>query len=315
MTLSDSLSSVSWRLNELLQAGKKARAFAKSPWGSSAASAGGPIFSPMQPRILDGVPEGARETEALDLLPAEQLDSTEDTVEEPLQQLAAEPALVHTEEALEQAAKAAEARGYQRGLDEGNAKWAEARQGFLTLVDMFRSAQANTAEFYQPLLHLSLHLAQQLVRGELSLSSAAVERLIKGVLEDLEQQGEGSVVVYMNPLDRQSLSASLEGELDDLDLRGDQQLCRGSLRLSMDDSAIEDLLEHRLNSLSDALLGINIQPDLETEPKFANPVTEKIIQTSEPQALNSQVSEPQSELSIETEINDPEQGLDDEPAR
>jgi flagellar biosynthesis/type III secretory pathway protein FliH len=179
---------------------------------------------------------------------------------------------------------------------------------------MFRSAQANTAEFHQPLLRLSLHLAQQLVRGELSLSSAAVERLIKGVLEDLEQQGEGPVVVYMNPLDRQSLSASLEGELDDLDLRGDQQLCRGSLRLSMDDSAIEDLLEHRLNSLSDALLGINIQPDLETEPKFANPVTEKIIQTSESQALNSQVSEPQSEPSIETEINDPEQGFDDEPA-
>jgi len=112
--LSDSLSSVSWRLNELLQAGKKARAFAKSPWGSSAASAGGPVFSPMQPRILDGVPEGARETEALDLQPTENQAPTEDAVEETVEELVQEhsqPVLAYTEEAIEQAAREADVRG------------------------------------------------------------------------------------------------------------------------------------------------------------------------------------------------------------
>jgi len=284
MTLSDSLSSVSWRLNELLQAGKKARAFAKSPWGPSTASVGGPFFSPMQPRILDGVPEGVRETEALDLQPPEEQEPPQEALQEPLQQLDdSKPVLAYTEEALEQAATEADARGYQRGLDESNAKLAEARQEFLAMISMFRSQQANTAEFHQPLLHLSLHLAQQLVRGELSLSSAAVERLVKAVLEDLEQQGEGPVVVYMNPLDRDRLTASLKGELDDLDLRADQQLTRGSLRVIMDDSAIEDLLEHRLDHLSASLLGI-VTPsksDKGPDPRPSNSVTEPAVQTIE----------------------------------
>ena len=303
MTLSDSLSSVSWRLNELLQAGKKARAFAKSPWGPSAASAGGPIFSPMQPQILDELPEGVRETEALDLQPTEEQEPAQDSTEAPLQPLVEEhsqPVLAYTEEALEQAANEADARGYQRGLDESHAKWAEARQEFLTLIDMFRSAQANVAGFHQPLLRLAIHLAQQLVRGELNLSSAAVERLIKGVLEDLEQQGEGPVVISVNPVDLERMAQSLEGELGDLDLRADQQLAQGSLRVSMDDSAIEDLLEHRLDSLSETLLGIGVQAELDTASasKFANPVTEKIIQPPEPD---------------KTEGTDLEQVVEDEP--
>jgi hypothetical protein len=124
--------------------------------------------------------------------------------------------------------------------------------------------------------------------------------LIKGVLEDLEQQGEGPVVISMNPLDLERMAQSLEGELGDLDLRADQQLAQGSLRVSMDDSAIEDLLEHRLDSLSETLLGIGVQAELDTASasKFANPVTEKIIQPPEPD---------------KTEGTDLEQVVEDEP--
>ena len=79
-----------------------------------------------------------------------------------------------SEEDLEQAKQEADAQGYQRGLDEGNNQ-SRGSRSILTLVDMFRSAQSNTEDFYKPLKRLSVRLAEELVRGELTLSSAAIE--------------------------------------------------------------------------------------------------------------------------------------------
>ena len=184
--MSDPLSSVSWRLNELLKAGKKARAFAKSPWGDSESSPEVPPFAPMQPKTLDTLPDGARETESIDLDKEDdgelEVETLAPEVEEP--EALEQPVLPQfSEEDLEQARQEADAQGYQRGLDEGNNQWREAREAFLTLVDMFRSAQSNTDDFYTPLKQLSIHLAEELVRGELTLSPAAVERLVKEALK------------------------------------------------------------------------------------------------------------------------------------
>ena len=187
--MSDPLSSVSWRLNELLKAGRKARAFAKSPWGDSDSSPEIPLFSPMQPKTLDTLPEGARETEAIDLH-EEETEPHEELTEHDEAESEEAPQPVppqYTEEALQLAKQEADAIGYKRGLEEGSNQWRETRETFLTLVDMFRSAQSNTADFYAPLKQLSLHLAEELVRGELTLSTTAIDRLIKESLKDIEK--------------------------------------------------------------------------------------------------------------------------------
>lgn len=281
--MSDPLSSVSWRLNELLKAGKKARAFAKSPWGDSESSPEVPPFAPMQPKTLDTLPDGARETESIDLDKEDDGELEEETLapeaEEP--EALEQPVLPQfSEEALEQARQEADAQGYQRGLDEGNNQWREAREAFLTLVDMFRSAQSNTDDFYAPLKQLSIHLAEELVRGELTLSPAAVERLVKEALKDIEQQGEGPIVIYLNPQDLQHFTLTLEDQHGNIDLRADQQLSRGSLRVNMDDSAIEDFIEKRLQSLTESLLGLEAEGASGTgaDYKFAKPVEEKVIE-------------------------------------
>jgi len=123
------------------------------------------------------------------------------------------------------------------------------------------------------------------VRGELSQSSAVIERLITEALKDVEQQGEGPVILYLNPMDKEKFSVNLEGdlggELQNIDLRADPKLSQGSVRVSIDDSAIEDLLEHRLDSLAQSLLGQPVASNGSAfDNNFANPVDEKIIEAA-----------------------------------
>lgn len=309
--MSDSLSSVSWRLNELLKAGKKARAFAKSPWGESESSMEFTPFSPMQPKTLDTLPDGARETESIDL----NEDQDGDAQEELMQQEAVEPEEAvqpvlpqFSEEDLEQAKQEADAQGYQRGLDEGNNQWREAREAFLTLVDMFRSAQSNTEDFYKPLKRLSVRLAEELVRGELTLSSAAIERLVKDALKDIEQQGEGPIVIYLNPQDLEHFSLKLDDQHGNIDLRADQQLSKGSLRVNMDDSAIEDFIEKRLQSLTESLLGLDAESagGNSADYKFANPVEEKVIediQITDSDNLDTDTEQPETDHADTADAN------------
>ena len=293
--LSNSNSSVSWRLNGLLRAREKAKAFAATSWSNPGEAGGTASFTKWQPKVLsesgaaqdfvsaselnrqvDGQ-QGDAEQEILDQAEAEA--ETQAQAEDQARQDADSV----SEAALEQAKREAFEDGYQRGLDEGESQWANARDSFAELTESLRAAQQDMTSFYDPIKKLSLHLAEQLVRGELSQSSAVIERLITEALKDVEQQGEGPVILYLNPMDKEKFSVNLEGdlggELQNIDLRADPKLSQGSVRVSIDDSAIEDLLEHRLDSLAKSLLG---QPMASSgsafENNFANPVDEKIIE-------------------------------------
>ena len=291
--LSNSNSSVSWRLNGLLRAREKAKAFAATSWNNPDEAGGTSSFTKWQPKVLsesgaaqdfvsaselnrqvDGQ-QGDAEQEILDQAEAETQAQAEDQARQDADSV--------SEAALEQAKREAFEDGYQRGLDEGESQWANARDSFAELTESLRAAQQDMTSFYDPIKKLSLHLAEQLVRGELSQSSAVIERLITEALKDVEQQGEGPVILYLNPMDKEKFSVNLEGdlggELQNIDLRADPKLSQGSVRVSIDDSAIEDLLEHRLDSLAQSLLG---QPMASSgsafENNFANPVDEKIIE-------------------------------------
>lgn len=288
--MSDQTPSVSWRLNDLLQAGKKAKAFAASSWQPPKQASETAEFTRWEPLVLDAVPEGVVEAEPLiDEAPQEHQDSEielqPDAAE--LEQAETEEQIMVAEAVAEQAKRDAFEEGYQRGIEQGTtnseAKWAQAREAFIELTQSIRTAQDDMTEFYAPLKKLALHLAEQLVRGELTLSSAAIERLTKEALKDVEQQGEGPIIIRLHPLDMEKFSAQLDGELDGLDLRGDPDLSQGSVKVSIDDSAIEDLMEHRLNHLGEKLLGY--APGARESPasstfdsNFANPVVEKVIE-------------------------------------
>lgn len=286
--MSDPSPSVSWRLNDLLKAGRKAKAFAAASWNHSPEAAVGGSFTQWQPTLLNRVPDGATETEPLESPDQEELVAVEEVLEvlDTEEDIAEREAMV-AKTVADQAKREAFEEGYERGKEEASNQaevtLGAARDDFVALTQTLRAAQEDMTEFYQPLKKLALHLAEQLVRGELTLSSSAIERLTREALKDLEHQGEGPIVVHMNATDVTKFKTSLDGELEGLDLRADDDLAQGSVQISIDDSAIEDLITHRLSALSEKLLGYaksggKISDASAYDSNFANPVSEKVIE-------------------------------------
>jgi len=153
------------------------------------------------------------------------------------------------------------AMGRQQGMAEGRAAAStSAEEEVQQLRSVLRGLQASlsdTQRLFEPMQRLALHLAEQLVRGELEFSSRAIRRLIESALLEVDQKLAFSV--RLNPEDLQLLRTTL-GEDDAMHMAGDPSLSRGSVRVEMDDGVVEDLIENRLDTLARSLLGPEVKP-------------------------------------------------------
>lgn len=114
---------------------------------------------------------------------------------------------------------------------------------------------------HEPLKRLAMHLAEQLVLVELSLSPNAVQALVERCIETLDITPSAAVVVELNPSDMALLQTRVPDpgeEKQTWRLQADATLLPGSVRVRADDAVVSDLVEHRLESLAQSLL---------TEPK------------------------------------------------
>jgi flagellar biosynthesis/type III secretory pathway protein FliH len=114
---------------------------------------------------------------------------------------------------------------------------------------------------HEPLKRLAMHLAEQLVLVELSLSPNSVQALIERCIETLDITPSAAVVVELNPQDMALLQTRTPNpgeEKQTWRLQADPTLLPGSVRVRADDAVVSDLVEHRLESLAQSLL---------TEPK------------------------------------------------
>jgi flagellar biosynthesis/type III secretory pathway protein FliH len=175
---------------------------------------------------------------------------------------AAEPAPVLTgiDEATHEAAvSAARQAGYEEGLAAARAELlasVEAQRAELAnLVESFREQTADAAKLFEPLKRLSLHLAQELVRGELNLSGDAIARLVDACLLEIDRRTGRDLVLSLHPADLERWRTHAGTVLDGIETRSDSSLSRGSVRLAVGEAVIEDLIENRLQTLSRQLLG------------------------------------------------------------
>ena len=266
-------SSVSWRLNELINAGRKAKAFAAAEWSQAnvADSKPSPNFELWAPKVLDDHSQGEASVTAEEApdesQAAEEASPQEVTAEPAAEELEPEPAAESFDQLeLDKARRHSFDKGYKQAMDEAEAKWSGARDEFMAFTEALRSAQSQKNDFYQPLKKLALHLAEQLVRGELNQSTAVIERLLEEAIKDIEEQGEGPITVHLNASDHQQFTAHLSSDLDHLSMHIDPSLSAGSVRITMGDSAVEDLIETRLSALSEKLLGL---PEHRSAPRSA----------------------------------------------
>ena len=122
------------------------------------------------------------------------------------------------------------------------------------LNDKLRNFTDKPDALFEPVKRLALHISEQLVLAELNLSGQAIERLVQRCLDELDMHGQSPVVVELNPQDKARLQEIGTDVLNNMQLHAVPSLHPGSVRVVVNDTQIEDLIEHRLQAMANRLL-------------------------------------------------------------
>ncbi len=170
------------------------------------------------------------------------------------------------EEGRAEVREAVRAEAHQQGYDEGQvAGYAQAKEELgkayeekiaqlQAMVNAMQELSYNPDAMFEPMKTLSVHIAEQLVRGELSQSPQAISRLVDNCLRELNASGEKAVVIHLHPEDLEQYKPQAAMFGDALVLRPDPKLERGSVRASLDGSVVEDLIQRRVAGLKKGLM-------------------------------------------------------------
>jgi len=185
------------------------------------------------------------------------------------------------EQGLQQGVEQAKAQS-QSAMDEALAEQkAQMNEVFQTQLHLLEQLQQQWRAFiddpqalYEPLKRLALHISEQLVLAELTLSGQAIERLVQRCLDEIDWHGQAAVTVELNPQDKSRLEELGAEVIKQLQLQAVPNLHPGSVRLVVNDSQIEDLVEHRLQTMANRLLN---QPEAWREQSafFRQPLAQR----------------------------------------
>ncbi|MEC8693852.1 MAG: FliH/SctL family protein, partial [Pseudomonadota bacterium] len=129
-------------------------------------------------------------------------------------------------------------------------------QQYRELTQKIRTASTRVSEFFEPVSRLSVHIAEQLVRGELTVGPVAITRLVQGCLDAIEERAsKKEPILKMHPADLDMFLKGFDGEPTGVTLVADDRLARGDVSLQMDHSIIDDLLSHRLEEIAQYVFG------------------------------------------------------------
>ncbi|MFZ9506492.1 MAG: FliH/SctL family protein [Burkholderiaceae bacterium] len=186
---------------------------------------------------------------------AEHLAALDAAREEALEQGRAEGLAQGLEQGREQGLAEGLARGQEEARQRLEADYSERQQALEELFKGVAAATSDSHRLFAPMKRLALHLAEQLVRGELSLSGEAINRLVEHALIEVERAPGNDLLLLLNPEDLERWKRVAPASLDSLEVRADPSLSIGSVRVSAGESIIEDLVEHRLHQMAARLLG------------------------------------------------------------
>ncbi len=183
------------------------------------------------------------------------------------------------------------------------------------LTQKIRMASTRVSEFFEPVSRLSVHIAEQLVRGELTVGPVAITRLVQGCLDAIEERAsKQEPILKMHPADLEMFLNGFDGEPTGVSLVADDRLARGDVSLQMDHSVIDDLLSHRLEEIAQYVFGRSTSDgdlllDEENDSISAEdsmPVNAIEAVVSDPSELAENPSDEELELpEIESQTDDP----------
>jgi flagellar biosynthesis/type III secretory pathway protein FliH len=175
--------------------------------------------------------------------------------------LSGEAVTALVEAAREEARAEARETAYNEGLEAGRAQAREELQKehdaqitqLKALQEALQKLSFDADALFEPVKKLTVHLAEQLVRGELAQSPQTISRLVDNSLRELNASGEKAVIVHLNHEDLESYRPLVAQFGDSMILRPDSLLERGSVRVSLDGSVVEDLMQRRIDGLKKSL--------------------------------------------------------------
>ena len=175
--------------------------------------------------------------------------------------LSGEAVTALVEAAREEARAETRELAYNEGLEAGRSQArAELQQQHDVQIAQLKALQEALQKLsfdpdamFEPVKQLTVHLAEQLVRGELAQSPQTISRLVDNSLRELNASGEKAVIVHLNPEDLEGYRPLVAQFSDSMILRPDSLLDRGSVRVSLDGSVVEDLMQRRINGLKKSL--------------------------------------------------------------
>jgi len=194
-------------------------------------------------------------------------------------------------EGLAQGLEQGQERGKAEGLAEGEAKvraelvdeMAAQRVVFENISNELGALMADPKKFFEPLKRLALHIAEQVVVGELQTSSKGMERLVQRCLDELDHSVHGAVVLELNPEDKARLHEHGGDFIKGMRLEAVPELQIGSVRVFANDTVVEDLVEHRLEGLAKALM---VDVDAWREK---SPLAQRILEVQQEEAEDGDV--------------------------
>ena len=165
------------------------------------------------------------------------------------------------EAAREEARVAAHAEGQQQGFDLGYAQALselkaemDAKVAALqSMCDGIKELSTDANALFDPVKKLAVHLAEQLVRGELTQSGQVISRIVENCVREMSGSSEKTLIVHLNPDDLELYKPLAEQFGATISLRPNSTLQRGSVRVSLDGAVVEDLIERRVQALSKSL--------------------------------------------------------------
>ena len=277
-----------WQALDLLQSDSGSSAFVRKSWSDAPKQA----FATQVIKTWSPPGQGGDlDAQARDALGDEDLlADAEISAQE-----AAAATLALTEEALESERQAAYDKGLEEGRRQVREEWnAEKNKTRLTSESIMVELDAAVRrvidtpdKLYEPIKRLALHLAEQLVLAELTVSPQAIERLVRRCVDELAPQRLAPITVELNAADlavlqampvaspaASNVSAGNAGSASDSNtttkpegapakpvapqwpwhLQASDDLLPGSVRASASDAVVSDLIEHRLEVLARGLL-------------------------------------------------------------
>ena len=121
-------------------------------------------------------------------------------------------------------------------------------------------------------------------------------------MSEITNLGDKTIIVEMNSTDFENLNDVILEQFEHVEFSPNSELCKGDLRIKMNDSIIEDFIENRLSDIAESLMRGDFLEKKESKPGEDSSVEEEELREDIDDRIEME-SNPEQSL-IENEASD-----------